>query len=275
MENDEQNNLFEELRNLRIEKGISLETVAERSRIQIKYLAALENGELLKIPEVYDKLFFKSYLKALELDHEDYFNRFLDFRRILRIDKTTSVIQLSKSEKDIERKILNHRNAFVVLPFTLILLVVAFLLINTEMVGTSSDGKVQEIDIVNVVDRINAQEKAKLDSLNIVEVNKDSLTLSVGALHRTWFRVVADKQDTSEFLLRKGNNINIRADSLFELLIGRADGLHLSLNGKDLGVPSKDSLVVRYLRIDTSGVAMKIFKIPDKSPPASKPNGNT
>jgi len=263
MEDEKQTNLFEELKNLRQQKGISLKTVAESSRIQIKYLEALEKGDLLKIPEVYDKLFFKSYLKALDLDQETYFERFIDFRRAHRIDRTTSVIQINAFDKEKERKILNHRNLFVILPFSLIILVVAFLLINTEMVSTSTDGKVQEIDIVNVVERMKAREQAKKDSLNHLQDSirvSGGLTVTIDARYKTWFRSVADKMDTTEYLLKKGQKVKISADSLFEFLIGRADGLHFSLNGRDLGVPDQDSLVVRYMKIDTSGVAVKLLK---------------
>lgn len=263
MEDEKQTNLFEELKNLRQQKGISLKTVAESSRIQIKYLEALEKGDLLKIPEVYDKLFFKSYLKALDLDQETYFERFIDFRRAHRIDRTTSVIQINAFDKEKERKILNHRNLFVILPFSLIILVVAFLLINTEMVSTSTDGKVQEIDIVNVVERMKAREQAKKDSLNHLQDSirvSGGLTVTIDARYKTWFRSVADKMDTTEYLLKKGQKVKISADSLFEFLIGRADGLHFYLNGRDLGVPDQDSLVVRYMKIDTSGVAVKLLK---------------
>jgi len=279
MEEEKQPNLFEELKNLRQEKDISLKTVAERSRIQMKYLEALEKGDLLKIPEVYDKLFFKSYLKALDLDPEIYFDRFIDFRRALRIDRTTSVIQISSLDKENERKIFNHRNLFVILPFSLIILVVAFLLINTEMVSTSTDGKVQEIDIVNVVDRMKAREQARQDSLNhlqdSIRVRGSGLAVSIDARHKTWFRSVTDKMDTSEYLLKKGQKMEISADSLVEFLIGRADGLHFILNGKDLGVPDQDSLVVRYMRIDSSGVAVKLLKPRETKESIKKNDENT
>ena len=74
-------NLFEKLREYRIQKGLSLEDVVQRSRIQLKFLESLENGDLLKIPEVYDKLFFRSYLKALELEERDYFDAFMEYRK--------------------------------------------------------------------------------------------------------------------------------------------------------------------------------------------------
>ena len=65
---------FENLKAIRQEKGITLEYIAEKYRVQLKYLQALEAGDLLAIPEVYDKLFFRSYLKALSLHEDDYYD---------------------------------------------------------------------------------------------------------------------------------------------------------------------------------------------------------
>ena len=94
-------------------------------------------------------------------------------------------------------------------------------------------------------------------------MQQDTLSLKINALKRTWFRVVKDKSDTIEFLLRSGQNMNLIADSLFEFLIGRADGLSFVLNEKDLGPIGVDSTVVRYMRIDSRGVVTKILKSND------------
>ncbi len=273
MENStEHKNLFEKLKEIRIEKGIRFETITEKSRIQIKYLQALEEGDLLSIPEVYDKLFFRSYLKALSVEDEEvYFEEFLKIRREIRVDKTKTTIQISESAKNADKKIFSHRNLFVIMPVVLIIVVLAFLLINTEMIGTLSEGKVQEIDIKNVVQRIEAKEQAKFDSLRLAEQTKldslnmlkpDSLGLAlrINAKRKTWFRIIADKSDTSEYLLNPGQNVTASASRTFEFLIGRADGLIFNLNGKVLNKAGTDSSVVRYMRIDSSGIAVKILK---------------
>jgi hypothetical protein len=254
------------------ERKIRFETITEKSRIQVKYLQALEKGDLLSIPEVYDKLFFRSYLKALSVEDEEvYFEEFLNIRREIRVDKTTTTIQISESAKDVDKKIFSHRNLFVIMPVVLIIVVLAFLLINTEMIGTSSKGKVQEIDIKNVVQRIEAKEQAKfdslrlaeqikLDSLNMLKPDSLGLALRINAKRKTWFRIIADKSDTSEYLLNPGQNVTASANRIFEFLIGRADGLIFSLNGKILNKAGTDSSVVRYMRIDSSGIAVKILK---------------
>jgi cytoskeletal protein RodZ len=271
----EATNLFERLKKIRNEKGIRIETIAENSRIQLKYLRALEAGDLLSIPEVYDKLFFRSYLKSLSVENEEsYYEEFLLIRNEIRIDKTTTMIHVSEPSNDRTKKIFSHRNLFVILPVVLILLVLAILLINTEMIGTSSGGKVQEIDIKNVVQRIEAKEQAKLDSLNnittakadsLIRATSDSskLSLRINARTKTWFRMIADKSDTSEYLLNPGQNVTAFAFRTFEFLIGRADGLDFYLNGKSLPSLGTDSTVVRYMRIDSSGIAIKILKSED------------
>ena len=270
--NSEAKNLFERLKEIRIEKGLRIEVLSENSRIQVKYLQALEDGDLLSIPEVYDKLFFRSYLKSLSIeDEETYFEEFLDIRGKLRVDKTTTMIHISEPVKDAGKNIFSHRNLFVILPVVLIIVVLAFLLMNTEIIGTSSEGKVQEIDIQNVVQRIEAKEQAKLDSIKaITEVKLDSaagvqsgsskLALRINAKRKTWFRIISDRSDTSEYLLNRGQIITASANRMFEFLIGRDDGLSFILNGKMLPAAGSDSSVVRYMRIDSTGVASKILK---------------
>jgi len=245
MENsNSEKNVFEKLKDIRLQKEISLESISQKSRIQLKYMQALEEGSLLQIPEVYDKLFFRSYLKALEVDEEDYFEEFLKYRQKVRIDKTTSIIEFTSPSKELEGKIFTHRNLFVVLPFTLIVIL----------------GKVQEIDIKNVVQRLEAEERAKLDSVKLSEQVDSTLSLKVNALKRTWFRVITDKSDTNEFLIGSGQDIDIVAQTTFEFLIGRADGLHMVLNGKELEAAGTDKTVVLYMLIDSSGIVTKKLK---------------
>lgn len=280
MENSkEPKSLFERLKEIRNEKGMRLEAMAESSRIQLKYLKFLEEGDLLSIPEVYDKLFFRSYLKTLAIeDEETYFEEFIEIRSKIRLDKTTTTIEISEPAKDTKSKILSHPNVFVALPVVLIVLVLAILLMNTEMIGTSSEGKVQEIDIKNVVQRIEAEEQAKeqakidslekaqaasLDSLNLLPLDSLSLALRIKAKRRTWFRMITDRSDTNEYLLNSGQSVTASAGRTFEFLIGRADGLTFNLNGRTLADPGTDSSVVRYMRIDSTGIVAKILKVPE------------
>ena len=55
---EKQKSIFEELKKVRLEKKKTLKQISQSTRIHLKYLESLEKGNLLEIPEIYDKLFF-------------------------------------------------------------------------------------------------------------------------------------------------------------------------------------------------------------------------
>jgi len=65
------------LRQLREEKGVSREEVSSRTKISMKYLTALEEDDLGKIPnEVFAKGFIRSYARCLALEEDEVLTRF-------------------------------------------------------------------------------------------------------------------------------------------------------------------------------------------------------
>ncbi len=65
------------LRQLREEKGVSMEEIASRTKINLKYLKALEEDDLGKIPnEVFAKGFIRSYARCLALEEHEVLTRF-------------------------------------------------------------------------------------------------------------------------------------------------------------------------------------------------------
>ena len=217
MEQEKPNNtIFEELKKIRNKKKIKLENIAKSSRIQLEYLEALETGEILKLPEVYDKLFFRSYIKYLGVDEDYYYSEFIKYRKKIRIDKTTTMIDFER-DKEIEHKILNYKNLFVILPLVIVIFVIWFLVRSTEILETKPTQEVQEIDIQTIVEEIEKEKKAREDSLVEIQSN-NLLNLDLNGLEKTWFRVVVDKSDTTEYLLNKGEHMRLQADISFEFL---------------------------------------------------------
>jgi len=60
---------YEELKNTRNSKKISLKEISEYTKINVKYLDALENGEFTVLPNVYTRLFLRSYCNYLGIEH--------------------------------------------------------------------------------------------------------------------------------------------------------------------------------------------------------------
>ncbi len=62
-----------ELKEVREEKGISLEEISEKTKIQPRFLKAIESGNWRELPEeVYLRGFLRTYADALGLDGKDF-----------------------------------------------------------------------------------------------------------------------------------------------------------------------------------------------------------
>jgi hypothetical protein len=70
------------------------------------------------------------------------------------------------------------------------------------------------------------------------------LVLQIEAVQKTWLKVIADIREPEEYLLEPGDRLELSADSGFNLLIGNATGLRLTLNGENVPVPGKKGQVV-------------------------------
>jgi hypothetical protein len=70
------------------------------------------------------------------------------------------------------------------------------------------------------------------------------LALAVLAGEETWLKVISDNQRPVEYLLKPGEKVTLEARRGFNLLIGNAAGLRLTLNGRPVRVPGKSGQVV-------------------------------
>ncbi len=249
--------LFKRLQEIRKQKQISLEAIAESLRVQLKYLKALEEGDLANVPEVYDKLFFRSYLKALDLPVEEYYEQFLEYRRSIRLDKTTTVFEFGDRSPELRKKF-NPKSLIYLLPIMAVVVLIWILFRNTELVPSNTVAEVDEIDIRDVVADLERKQIVPADSDTATTVDSLALmSLQLRGLKRTWFRVITDRKDTAEFMLPAGNMMTLTGYDRFEFLIGRADGLKMRLNEKNLPALGNDSTVIRYLLIDSTGIVIK------------------
>ncbi|MEC8839375.1 MAG: helix-turn-helix transcriptional regulator, partial [Candidatus Neomarinimicrobiota bacterium] len=64
-------NLHKKLKSLRRERKIDLEAIEKRTKIDIKYLKAIENGKFEILPSTYIRLFLKAYCVEIGADPID------------------------------------------------------------------------------------------------------------------------------------------------------------------------------------------------------------
>jgi len=63
----------------RVSQDISIEDIVKNTKIQERYIRAIEKGNFQELPMVYVRLFIKSYCKATNLDHDEILNEYSNF----------------------------------------------------------------------------------------------------------------------------------------------------------------------------------------------------
>jgi hypothetical protein len=87
------------------------------------------------------------------------------------------------------------------------------------------------------------QQPAEADTAP-AEAVQESLVLNVTALEDTWLKVIIDEKDSTEYSLKAGDQITLKASTGYNLLIGNAGGLRLMLNNQPISIPGESGQVV-------------------------------
>ncbi|MGD9897887.1 MAG: helix-turn-helix domain-containing protein [Calditrichaceae bacterium] len=266
-ENDNNLSIFEQLKNIRLEQKIDLNDVAKKSRIQVKYLEAIEAGEIEQIPEVYDKLFFQTYLSFLSLENpQSFLDEYQKLRKQSRNSPPTTTIRKIATSAVESEGMFSLKKILFVLPVVVLVFIIAFMAFHSEKVETADSKTVKELSVRDVVNEIEAKNTAVTDTTvapaegKPVKSASESVRVKLNVTELTWLRFIKDKSDTTEYTLTSGNILNISADSTLVFIVGNAGGVNFTINGKNEGVLGKSAEVIMYLKITNKGIVDKRMK---------------
>jgi cytoskeletal protein RodZ len=282
---------FENLKSIRVQKGLTLEEIAKKSRLDLKYLKMIENGELDNLPKGYDRIFFKRYLKEIEEDKDEVWRDFNLFfgagplqknvpyssditREIYEEPETSTESKNPKMEDNpslyqkISMKInLDKLNLYFWISLTVIILsIVGYFAYKQYLFVKNIPPQIKEISVSEYI-----SEMQKQDSLRTPQISENSQLLATAesnvmvelrTLERTWVREIRDEKDTTEYILTQGINRQISANTSVKFMFGRADGVNVWLNGDSLGI-------IGSLLLTTDGIVEKRLKKPISQKPIS------
>ena len=75
-------------------------------------------------------------------------------------------------------------------------------------------------------------------------VSTDGYSLSIHAVKNTWLKVIADEREVVKYHLKMGDRLDLTAVSRFNILIGNAEGVQLTLNDRPFPVSGKSGQIV-------------------------------
>ncbi len=279
---------FENLKEIREKKGLSLEDIARRTRLPLQHLRNIEAGELEKLPQGYDRIFFKRYLKEIGEDKEDVwrdFNLFFGTGPLEEEKKpfSSNIPEEAEETEDgpSETPEANEKTSFfqeLSLKFNMdrlylyfwvtvsvvVLAVVGYFAYQQFMFVQNNSLQVKEISLADQIEELQKKDSLLTPQMsrNTMVGNQASGTVSVElhALERTWIREIRDLQDTTDYIMVPGLVRKIEAQSSVQLMLGRADGVEIKLNGDNLGVMGTADQIVLRLSLTQEGITEKRLK---------------
>lgn len=232
------------LQSIRLEKNISLEQVAAQTRIGLGNLMLVEQEDHEQLPaEVFVKGFLRSYAAAIGADGDE---------AVRRYESRLNVVQkIAESEASVRKtgsglwlKLIFSLGLFICI-IALSILVISYLRHAPETDITSQQAPPAVRDNSDD-DRVQGGEVEKnLDSASQLDkAAPQKLQLKITALDDTWVKAIIDEKDSAKYAISAGDTIELEASTGYNLLIGNAGAIKLTLDGKSIIVPGESGEVV-------------------------------
>ncbi len=248
----------EELAQARLAKGISLIDISAETRINLKFLEAIERGQFQILPQTYVRAFLREYTLSLSLDPNDVLQRYDSIQQESHSRKSDEVVtqhtstQAKISTGDIKNQLLKLSPLQRNLAFGIFLVVIVVLVIVLANMKKESDSvkPVVEIPFDRVIRESEAASipppSAAVDSVPVFKAQqKDSLRLEITTLDSVWISLLIDDTKGAEYLFAPNRKRMWVAKERFAITMGNAGGATFQLNGKDIGSLGKPGAVVR------------------------------
>jgi cytoskeleton protein RodZ len=242
------------LRRKREESGQDLREISNILKIKHDYLKSLEEETFEKLPqEVYVKGYIREYAEYLQIDPESVINAYI--QQIAPPPPEQKEIPEKEFKK---KKKLKTGYVLILLLFFLIAIPASYMLFQSNEKAetryplqtekeisspqTETDKKMPASPVVTPQETPESatQQTASLPSAGTarestpVSPATDGQVLEVFATDTTWLKVLIDKTDSNEMLLKAGESARWHAKTGFLLKIGNAAGVRLVFNGKEM-----------------------------------------
>ena len=244
---------YKELKDLRISKDISLEDLESKTKINVKYLNAIEQGDFDILPTPYLRLFIRAYAIEIGGNAERALEQLDSFVGNNRPTAATSQIKnIDKEENKIDENFsffnllsesnLKLRNDILKVSLLSILFIFSIIIIKnisseTESFNTNSS----ESDYKNQIKIIDDEElllNYSEDKLIEKSLNTEPpFFLSVNANSKLSMLINQDTLETYTELLYPGTEINLQGFvSKAKIIFSNTDNIKARLNGEELSI---------------------------------------
>jgi len=249
--------LIEQLRKTRLEKKITLDDIYSATRINKRFLEAIEQGNFDILPKPYVRSFIKQYARYIGFDENKILAQFEEQKEHQPVERREEPDE-TKRYTQIEDSVNTPRLKTLFLSLAIIggLALIGYLLFG---VFSSSDEPIVERPFQEVVREIEEHAEQTtiepVDSPGIAALEeRDSLLLAVTAIDTVWLTITIDNVSQQEYIFPPGTRREWKALNDFLVTVGNAGGVSIFVNDDSIGVLGETGQVVRNLHITHDGI---------------------
>jgi cytoskeleton protein RodZ len=226
------------LKALRQEKGVSIESVAKETRVNLTTLQLIEMEDHDRLPdEVFVKGFIRSYAKLVEANPDELVQRYLANHHLHRQNARYKADLLRAGRQFWPRLILS------LVALACLIVISVLLLLPPEAQKTLESLEEPQAPAAHPQESPPATTSPKSEkSAQISPVG--TYSLAVAAVKETWIKIIIDEQTPKTYSLNPGDHLELTAKKGFNLLIGNGGAITLKLNEKPVPVPSNQGNMV-------------------------------
>ena len=276
----------DELKQQREKAGITLQNVAAKTRIDIKFLEALEDGNFNFLPDIYVKAFIKQYAKVVGLDEEETLQSYIlakegkveVIEKVVREDtgekkedadeqKTKPDVEPNKPAKIFTDDSVNKKSneddrkkqKQLIIGGTVVGVALIAMLVYFLFIDGSADIIVEEKPYEEVLQETPnryIEEENNQTTVETIAANIEELMLTitnVDSSDSSWVLVIVDGKSTEDFLLLPKISKTIKANNNFYFTLGNSGAVKLILNGEVVDFNGRPG-AVRYFKLDANGL---------------------
>lgn len=273
-----------DLKTLREKRGLKIEDIFLKTRINTAVLIAIENGEFHLLPApLYAKKFIESYAKTIGIDAGTVlasYQRYLDEQQAVPEEMKGAEAPIASDRKPLQRFLLYAVLAVAIIAIAIIVIstsqqnnrgIQRNVTVNEQKEPVPTPVPVVKERPVENVPRIppppagnnvprtpqpppvvnnapQAPPPAIIPNETAQIPGKGQFTLLIEAREDTWLRITEDRKPSYQVTLKTGKKLNLTAREFFDIRVGNAAGVNITFQGKPLGSLGRKGEVV-HLRL--------------------------
>jgi cytoskeletal protein RodZ len=227
------------LQAMRLDKKISLEKISSETRIALSTLQLIEKEDHDKLPdEVFVKGFLRAYAKAIGADGSEAVRR---YESSLKVVQKLDIANMDSATGSARSwwKLLLVTGLYLML---ISVIIFGHNYLEHYLSGHISGEKKSTGEIISETNTPGSSDTVVQSESK--DPGSDKHVLNIVVHEDTWMKIRIDNGSSTNYELKAGDQLELRAASNFSLLIGNAAGVKIKLNDESVPVSGKSGKVV-------------------------------